>query len=240
MANKRFKLTVKTKHIQLVADKILLLRLMKKLNGRFWGIYGLVMLQASIALCFYLQPELQEISTAFSDFGTTAKTAPYFTAGLFAAAYGLWRWRNYLSKSSKHPELITLSITAVIVGLYMVAFLPLNINDTVDSLHYLGFAIAGIGMVVTVLVDLLLRKTRKGRHKVWWQAIRVFCLLLIGAGITITMLSAERLTDTLELALLGEGMLLIGFSLWVMARTYQGEGVQTGFSRALSKVIIID
>ena len=239
MSRKKYLFTFKTKKIQVVLDKILLLRLMRKLNGRFWGIYGLLGLYLSLALCFWLTPELRDLSTAFSDFGTTVETSVYFSAGLFVAAYGLWRWRIYLTKSSKNPELITFAITLIILGLYMVAFLPLNISDTTDFLHYLGFAIVGAGMVFTVVVDSLLRRTRKSSKQPWWKFVRGVSLLLIVAGFVITLLSSERMSTILEVALVGESMILIGFSTWLLARTYQGEGVQTGFSRALNRVISV-
>ena len=100
---KKYKFKIKSKKIQLVADKLLLLKLFKKLNGRFWGIYGLLMFVVFMAICFIILPEYRDVSTAFSDFGTDIRTAPFFTAGLFFAGYGLWRWRNYLAKSSKSP-----------------------------------------------------------------------------------------------------------------------------------------
>ena len=241
MANrkKKYKITLRSKHIVVVADKFLLLKLFKKLNGRFWGLYGLFFMTAMLMLCFYLTPELVDLSTAFSDFALTAKTAPYFTIGLFVGAYGLWRWRNYLQTSSEHPEFMSLSITAIIVGLYMVAFLPLDINDTVDTLHYYGFALVGLGMIATVLFDLFMRKVRKSKHKLWWQSIRVFCLILIVAGLVVTFLSADRFGPIIDYSLVGELLIAAGFSMWVFARTYQGEGVESGFSKTLSKVLII-
>jgi len=213
---------------------------MKKLNGRFWGVYSLIMLDIALAICFYIRPELRDISTAFSDFGTYAETAPYFTAGLLAAGFGLWRWRNYISKSSKNPSLVTLFLTLIIVSVFVVAFMPLGLNNTVDSLHYFGFGLAGVGMILTVFADLLFRKTKKGKHKLKWQLVRVLSLLMISIGGVITIFSAEKFGRVLELALLGEMLVLTGFGIWVVTRTYQGEGVRTGFSRVLHKVLIIE
>lgn len=240
MAKKRYKFKIRSKKIQLVADKFLLLKLMRKLNGRFWGLYSLIVLNSALALCFYIKPELREISTAFSDFGTYPETAPYFTAGLLAVGYGLWRWRNYISRSSKNPSLVTLFLTLVIVSFFMMAFLPIGLNDTVDSLHYFAFGLAGVSVVLTVFADLLFRKTRKGKHQLKWQLVRILSILMITVGGVITVFSAEKFGSVLELALLGETLVLLGFSVWVAARTYQGEGVQSGFSKILHKVLIIE
>ena len=237
---KKYKFKIKSRKIQLVADKLLLLKLFKKLNGRFWGIYGLLMFIVFMAICFIILPEYRDVSTAFSDFGTDIRTAPFFTAGLFFAGYGLWRWRNYLAKSSKIPGLVTLSITGIIVGLYMVAFLPVGVNDTVESLHYFGFALAGVFMISTVMIDLLLRKTKKGKSQKKWQIIRIFALLIIIAGATVTALSANRFGPVFNYALIGESLLVLGFASWVIARTYQPEGLQSGFSKVLNKILIVD
>lgn len=241
MASTNFKFKIRSKKIQVVLDKILLIKLMRKLNGRFWGVFGLLVLDSMLLLCFYIQPELQSISTAFSDFGTYAKTAPYFTVGLLAGAYGLWRWRNYLSKASTRPGLVTLFLSFIIFGLYVVALTPLGINETVDTLHYIGFAFAGAGMIMTVTADTFLTRVKKNRrNKTAWQLYRFLNILLIIFGMTVTMLSADRFGDPLQLSLLGETLILVGFSNWVIDRTYQGEGVQSGFSKALDKVLIIN
>lgn len=236
---KKYSITLKTRKIQLVADKILLLRMLRKLNGRFWGIFGLVMLFISILINFAIRPELRDVSTAFSDFGTDVRTSPYFTAGLFAGAYGLWRWRNYLERSMKNPGLITLLITLIIIGLYMVAFLPLGWKDSVTWLHYFGFTLAGVSMSLTVLVDILLRKTRRGRNQRTWQLFRIVSLVEIIVGMIITIMSADAFDFGLDHSLLGESLILLGFGQWVLIKTYQAEGVKSGFSRALGKVVII-
>jgi hypothetical protein len=240
MFKKSYKFKIRSKQIQLVIDKILLLKLMRELNGRFWGLFSLIMLDISLILCFYIRPELRDISTAFSEFGTYAETAPYFTAGLFAGAYGLWRWRNYISRSSKNPGLVTLLLTIIIISFFMIAFSPLGLNNTVDLFHYFGFGLAGIGMILTVVADLLFRKTKEGKHKFSWQLVRILSLLMIVFGGVITVLSSEKFGYELGKSLLGESLVLTGFGIWVLTRTYQGEGVQTGFAKILHKVLIIE
>ncbi len=236
---KNYKFKLKSKKIQVVADKVLLLRMMRRLHGRFWGIFGLIMLELGLLVCFLIRPELRSLSTAFSDFGTDIQTAPFFIGGVFAAAYGMWRWRNYVSRTFKNPGIITLLITLIIIGLYMIVFMPVGINDTIDRMHYLGFAIAGAGMALTVLVDLILRKTRKGKHYRKWQVLRLISLGFIIIGLTITLLSAERFDFDMDISLVGESMLLVGFGMWVMIKTYQGEGARSNISKMINKVLII-
>lgn len=238
--SKKYKFKIKSRKIQLVADKLLLFKLFKKLNGRFWGIYGVLIFSIFMLISFVILPSSRDVSTALSDFGTDIRTAPLFTAALFFAGYGLWKWRNYLAKSSKSPGLVALSITGIIFGLYMVAFLPVGVNDTVERFHYFGFGLAGFFMITTVFLDLLLRKTKKGKAQRKWQFIRIFSLFLIISGAIVTILSADRFGPIINYALVGEGLILLGFATWVMARTYQPEGLQSGFSKVLNKIMIIE
>lgn len=237
--SKKYKLTIKSKRIQVVADKVLLLRLMKRLHGRFWGIFGLIMLEAALIICFIIRPELRSLSTAFSDFGTDIQTAPFFIAGVFISAYGLWRWRNYVSRTFINPGVITLLITLIIIGLYLIVFMPIGINDTIDELHYFGFVLAGIAMALTVFADMVLRKTKKNKGYRKWQLIRMFSLVLILSGFTITFLSANRFNFDYDISLVGEVMLLTGFGMWVIVKTYQGDGARSRVSKLINKVLII-
>lgn len=236
---KKYRIRIKSRKILLVLDKVLLLRLMRRLEGRFWGVFGLLLLNVALLICFLLRPDLQTVSTAFSDFGTDIQTAPFFIAGVFGAAYGLWRWRNYVSKSFKNPGIITLLLTLIILGLYLIVFMPVGITDTIERLHYFGFALAGAAMALTVVADLLLRRTKRTKNFRRWQFVRVLSLLMIISGFTITLLSANRFNFDLNISLIGESLLLWGFGLWVIVKTYQGEGTRSGVSRLLNKVLIV-
>lgn len=238
--SKRYRFRLRSRNIQIILDKFLLLKLAKRLNGRFWGIYGLLGLGVSLLLCFNIRQDLQVWSTAFSDFGGDIRTAPYFTAGIFVSAYGLWRWRNYLTSSSKRPGIITMLITFTILGLYMVAFMPIGWNNTIETLHYAGFTLVGISMALTVLADTLLRKIRKSKRTRQWQLVRISSLLFIVTGLVITALSTARFNMVLDVALIGELLMFYGYGLWVVTKTYQGEGARSSFSRLLAKVVIID
>ncbi len=237
---KKYKFRLSSHRLIVVADKILLIRLLRSLNGRFWGVFGLFVLYVSLAICFSIRPELRVWSTAFSDFGTDIKTTTIFSFGLFVCGYGLWRWRNYLVQSSKTTGLVLISLTAIIIGAYLVALMPININDRIDDLHYFGFFLGGGGMIATVMVDMLLRKVKKGGNRMYWQLLRFVSLLLIVAGLVVTLLSHQRFGGKMDHALLGELLVLSGFGLWVVIRTIQGEGVKTNFSRVLGKVLIVD
>lgn len=237
---KKYKFNLKTHKIQVILDRILFLRVIRRMHGRFWGIFGLMMLSVALVICFIILPDLRTLDTAFSDFGTDIRTAPIFTAGVFAAAYGLWRWRNYLVRTSKNSGLVTLLITLIILGLYMVVFMPIGWSETAERIHYFGFGMAGIAMLATVVVDLLLRKTKKGKNYKKWQIIRIFSLLLIITGLIIAMMSAEKFGAKLNYSLVGETLVLVGFGTWVLTKTYQGEGARSSLSKILNKIVIVD
>lgn len=234
---KKYLFRLRSRKIQVVLDKVLLLRLLKRVQGRFWGLFGLIAMEVALVICFLLRPELRDVSTAFSDFGTDIQTAPFFITGMIAAAYGLWRWRNYLTKSFKKPGLITLLITLIIIGLYMIVFVPISITDRLDFIHYLGFTIVGVCMALTVLSDILLRRTKKVGNYRRWQFVRFGSLGMIVVGMIITFLSTDFM-GALQLSLIGEALLLNGFGVWVIVKTYQGEGAQSNISRLLSKIVV--
>lgn len=237
---KKYKFKVRSRKIQVIADKIIFLRVLKRIHGRYWGIFGLAMLTTALGICYAIERETIDWSIAISTFGTDTRTIPYFTAGLFAGAYGLWRWRNYLNRTTTNPGVITLLITLTILGLYMVAFMPLGWTHTVETLHYLGFAIAGVSMALTVLADIVLRKTKKSKHQRKWQFIRLFSMLMIITGLVVTYLSSTRMNFVLNSALAGELAILLGYGVWIVTKTYQGEGRKTGVSKLLNKIVIID
>jgi peptidoglycan/LPS O-acetylase OafA/YrhL len=236
---KKYKFTFRSKKIQLILDKLLLIQLVKRIHGRYWGVFGLAILLVLLSICYAIARDSADWSVAISVFGTDTRTAPFFTAGLFFGGYGLWRWRNYLNRTTNNPGIITTLITLTIVGLFMVAFMPLGWTHTVETLHYIGFALAGISMVLTVLADFLLTKTKKSKNQKKWQITRLISISIILIGLIITLLSTNRMNNILNLALLGELLILIGYGLWIITKTYQGEGRKTGVSKLLNKLVII-
>jgi hypothetical protein len=88
-------------HIHILMDKVLFLRFLRHLHGRFWGIVGISAMLIGFGICFIIRPDLLRISTAFSYFGNDVRTAPYFAGSVFFAAYGLWRWQQYLARTWK-------------------------------------------------------------------------------------------------------------------------------------------
>ncbi len=236
---KKYRFTFRSRKIQVIVDKLLLLQFFRRIHGRYWGIFGLLALSVLLGVCFLIKNEPVDWTMMISKFGTDTKTIPYFTAGLFIGAYGLWRWRNYLNRTTTSPGVITTLITLTIVGLYLVAFMPLGWTHTVETLHYFGFALAGISMALTVLADIALVKTRKSKNQRKWQIIRMFSMVLIVTGLVITLLSSNRMDNILSIALVGELAILLGYAIWIITKTYQGEGRKTGASKILNKLVII-
>jgi multisubunit Na+/H+ antiporter MnhG subunit len=231
--------TYKKRHIQVLLDKVLFFRLVRNLHGRFWGLTGISVMLIGFTVCFLIRPDLVHISTAFSDFGTDIRTAPYFAGSVFFAAYGLWRWRNYLHRTWKRTMPVTGLITLTILGLYLVALMPVAWKPVPYYIHMFGVALAGASMLATVIIDGLLTKTRPNHYTAWWRLVRFVSFGLIVTGGALTAASAEPL-QWYRISLLGESLLLAGYFLWIALKTYEGEGNRTVLSRILRKVIFID
>lgn len=229
-------ITYKKMRVRVLIDKVLIFRLFRSLNGRFWGVAGISMMSFGFWICFLIRPDLYSISTAFSDFGDDVRTSPYFAGSVFLGAYGMWRWRNYLSRTWKRARPFTGLITLTILGLYIVALVPLSWNSRV---HMAGMVLAGISMLLTVLADGLLTKQSARGHGSIWRTIRVTSLLSITVGGWLTIGSAD-IIGWYNVSLLGEIMMLLGYLLWVGFKTYQGEGRRTNLSRLLHKFVLID
>lgn len=227
------------KTIRFIGDKVVIFQLMRSLHGRFWGVAGLSIMLLGLIVCFLIDPDMIAWSTAFSDFGRDVRTAPYLAISLFFGAYGLWRWRNYLRRTLRHSRPVTSLVGLTVIGLYIAALMPIAWEPWPYRLHVLGVALAGIGMASTVVVDSLLVKTRKNKNVVMWRLMRLLSFLLICAGGYITLGSMPSV-GWFDLTLLGELMMFTGYGIWVVDKTYRGEGARSQLSKLLGKVVLID
>lgn len=226
----------KNQKIRVLLDKVLIFRFFRRLHGRLWGVAGISLMSIGFAVCFAIRPDLRDISTAFSDFGNDVRTSPYFAGSVFIGAYGMWRWRNYLARTWKRAMPVTGLVTLTILGLYVVALVPLSWNSRV---HMGGMILTGLSMLATVIFDALLSKPGRGSRRLQWQGIRVGSFVTITTGGWLTFGSAE-LIGWYDVALLGESLMLLGYLLWVGMKTYQGEGNRSELSKALHKIVLID
>jgi len=131
-------------------------------------------------------------------------------------------------------------ITLTILGLVIVTFMPLDWTHKVTEIHYTGFLIAGLSMMGTVIVDMLLYKTLDNKHKRHWQALRLVSVLLILVGLMVTTLSSVPFNEILKLGLVGEISILVGYTTWVFIKTYQGDCPDSVLSGFLNKITDID
>ncbi len=235
----RYKITVRGRKLQVIVDKVLFFRELQRLHGRFWGVTAVLGMIIGMGICFAIRPELWNVSSAFSDFGKDVRTAPFFAGSMFFAAYGLWRWRNYLSRTLKRPGPVILLITLTIVGLYLVALMPVSWHPWPYRVHIFGVILAGISMVLTVVIDGLLTNTRRTSHLLLSRIIRMVSVLLITIGGVLTYGSASAV-GWYSVALLGESLILFGYSLWVYMKTIQGEGARSRISTLIQKIIVIE
>lgn len=231
--------TYKQHRVLVLLDKVLIFRFIRNLHGRFWGLAGISVMLVGFSVCFAIRPDMINVATPFSNFGNDTRTAPYFAGSVFFAAYGMWRWRNYLTRTWKHTRPVTGLITLTVIGLYLVALMPVSWRPVPFYVHMFGVCLAGASMLATVILDGLLTKTRDSRYAVRWRFIRLVSVVLILVGGFITLASTELLA-WYQLSLLGESLLIAGYFLWISLKTYQGEGNRTVLSRILKKVVLID
>lgn len=225
--------------VHFISDKVIIFRLMRQLHGRFWGVAGLAIMAFFFGICFLVRPDMLVWSTAFSDFGSDVRTAPYLAAALFFAAYGLWRWRNYLQRTLKHSRPVTGLVTLSITGLYLAAFFPVAWTPWPYRIHFFGVILFGVSIAATVVVDSLLTRQRKKKGYQLWRFLRLISFLLIIIGGYITFGSATSI-DWFRLALLGESLMFAGYAIWIIDKTYRGEGSRTKLSKLFRGLVLVD
>lgn len=227
------------RRIRVLLDKVLVFRYMRRLHGRFWGVTAFFGMTLGFTICFAIRPDLLAPSTAFSDFGNDVRTAPYFAGAMFFGAYGLWRWRNYLSRTLKRSRPITGLITLTMLGLYLVALMPISWKPWPWRIHVFGITLAGISMLLTVVADGLLSKTRRTTNRGLWRVLRIaaFCTIVLGGWLT---LGSTEGVEWYDVALVGELLMLIGYGLWILVKTNVGDGERTQLSKMLKQLVLVD
>lgn len=229
----------KKRRFRVLVDKVLFLRFLRNIHGRFWGLTAIVGMLVGFSVCFAIRPDLLHVGTAFSDFGTDVRTAPFFVGSVFFAAYGLWRWRTYLARTWKRTMPVTGLMTLTVLGLYLVALMPLSWKPIPYYLHLFGVSLAGASMLATVVLDGLLSATRESQKVRFWRFWRGLSFASIIAGGWLTLGSTE-LFGWYEVALLGESLMLFGYFVWIWVKTYQGEGRRTLLSKFLKNFVLVD
>lgn len=192
-----------------------------------------------LGVCFAIRPDMISWSTAYSEFGTDVRTAPYLAGSLFFAAYGLWRWRRYLRRTLKYSRPVTNLVGLTVVGFYIAALMPIAWKPIPYKLHLFGVMLSGVTMAAVVVADTLLTKTRRSHNAYRWRILRLFefCLIIIGGYITFG--SAGDI-GWYDLALLGELVMFFGYFIWVADKTYHGEGGRSQLSKILHKLVLVD
>lgn len=236
---KYWRFTFRKRQVSVLLDRVLLFRYIQRLHGRFWGIAGLIGMAVGFSICFAIRPELRTWSTAFSDFGTDIRTAPYFCGAVFFAAYGLWRWRNYLRRTVKHSRPILGLLTLTIIGLYLVVLMPISWKPVPYYIHLAGVSLAGVSIIATVVLDGLLSRTRQTKHLGSWRALRLISFTAMVAGGWITFGSIEGIGWYYSSGF-GELLMVSGYGLWIIVKTYHGDGGRTTLSKMLHNFVLVD
>lgn len=237
--NKQLDLKLRHHRIRVLIDRLLIFRFIRQLHGRFWGITAMLSMVFGLMICFAIKPDSAHWSTAFSDFGNDVRTAPYFAGSIFFASFGLWRWRNYLGHTLKRTRPLFELITLTIIGLYLVALMPVSWGGIPHHLHIFGVMLTGASMLATVIIDTLLSKPRRTRHADRWRFYRLLScsLIIIGGWLT---LSSSTLLHRYHVSLFGEILILAGYTTWVSMKTYMGEGNRSQLSKLLRTFVLVD
>lgn len=225
--------------IRVLLDKVLFFRFLKNIQGRFWGLTAIMGMVFGFGVCFLIRPDMLRISSAFSDFGNDVRTAPYFAGTVFFSAYGLWRWRRYLARSWKRTAPVTGLLSLTVLGLYLVALMPISWRPIPYYVHLFGVTLAGLSMLATVVIDSLLTHPKKSSNQLMWRGIRILSLICILTGGWVTFGSTEIVGWNRQ-ALLGETLLLLGYFIWILSKTYQAQGRRTLLSRFLRNFVLVD
>jgi hypothetical protein len=236
---KRISFSYGEKTIQIIVDKFLIFNFFKKLHNRFWGIAAIIGLCIGLAVCFIIEPDLLVVSTAFSDFSKSVNTAPYFAGACFFAAYALWRWRNYLNRTVKRPQPISTFLSLTVIALYIVALTPLSLKPWPYIIHIFGVTLLSLSLALTVIFDLLLTKTRRNQNANSIRLVKLFSFFLIVIGVWLSLGSLEFI-HWYNVMLLGESTMLLGYAIWIIIKTYQGEEPRSRLNRLISKFVVIN
>lgn len=239
LSQKHYRFRFKSRTISVIFDKVLIFRVFQRLHGRFWGVAGVLIMLTGFTVCAIIRPEVLTPSAAISDFGSDIRTAPYFAGSMFFAAYGLWRWRNYLMRTLKRKRPISWFIMLTIIGLYLVALMPVSWRPVAYNLHMFGMILAGLSIAATVVADSLLSRVPTKTHANFWRLLRLLSFVLIVAGGYITFGSLDEM-QWFSFTLVGELMMIAGYAIWISIKTYLGEGNRSQLSKLLKNIVLVD
>jgi hypothetical protein len=217
-------------------DRVLIFRFFKLLHGRFWGFGSLIAISLGALIGYSIRPDLLGLNTPLSRLGTDVRTSPFFAGSMFLSAYCLWRWRTYLRLTVRNSKPLLPLISLTILGLYLVALMPVTWKPWPYRIHHFGVVLAGISMCLTVMLDSILSKNKHSKHQGAWRAIKIFALLLIMTGGAIVILSTENIAK-LHLILVGEAVMFFGYGVWISLKIYLGVGKTSAIGKIVKRLL---
>ena len=217
-------------------DKLLVFRFFKLLHGRFWGIGFIMAGVIASGIGYLIRPDLLTVNTPLSQLGSDYRTAPYFAGAMFFAAYSLWRWRLYLSRTLKNPKPIISLVGLTVFGFYLIALFPVSWEVWPHRIHNIGVVIIGTTMAITVLADSVLSKTKRDKHINLWRSFKLLTFVLIVSGGFITYFSLDAVSK-MHLILVGELLMYVGYTFWIILKIYLGEGKKSAVARIITRLL---
>lgn len=217
-------------------DKILIFRFFRLLHGRFWGLGSLTAILLGAGIGYVIRPDLLAVDVPLSRLGTDVRTAPFFAGSMFFAAYSLWRWRIYLAHTMKNERPVLPLISLSILGMYLIALMPVTWEVWPSRLHDFGVFTLGISMLLTVSADVVLTQNRKNKNDTTWKIVKLLAFLTIMVGGVLVTLSLDEV-QILNVILLGEGLMFIGYAGWVILKVALGEGKRSAIGRIVHKLL---
>jgi hypothetical protein len=133
------------------------------------------------------------------------------------------------------PVIPLLSMT--ILGLYLIALMPVTWEVWPARIHYIGVILAGFSMLATVLADSILSTYRRSSKQVFWRSIKLLAFVAILLGGIIVVLSLDEV-GMLELILLGEGLIFLGYSIWIVQKIAHGESKRSAIGRLYERLFV--
>ena len=117
--------------------------------------------------------------------------------------------------------------------------MPIAWGPLPHKIHIAGVVLLGSSIALTVVLDGLFSKTKPGKNIIFWKLLRFTSFWLIIVGGFITFGSSDQI-HWFAYSGPGELLMLAGYALWIIEKTYHGDGGRTTLSKMVNNFILIE